>query len=108
VSSRECGVALTVEREWTSGAERDGQFIVTAVTDEVLVGAGSIAITLGSDLTVENRVYSLKIVSVTAVVDVDLVLFQKDFKTRLYLLLPPPTYVVGIVTHLPSSVENNG
>jgi hypothetical protein len=71
----------TPGREWTSGVERDGQFIVTAVTDEVLESAGSIVIALGSDLTVENRVCSLKVVSVTAEVDVDLVLFQKCLKT---------------------------
>jgi hypothetical protein len=67
--------------EWTSAVEGYSQFVVATVTDKVLERAGCIVVALGSHLTLKNRVCSLKVVSVTTEVDINLVLVQDRFYT---------------------------
>lgn len=67
--------------EWASGVEWDGQFIIAAVTHKVFERTGSIVVARGTQFALQNRVGSLKIVSVAAHVDVDLVLCKDFFDT---------------------------
>jgi hypothetical protein len=62
-----------------SAVEGCNQFIVATVTDKVFERIGCIVVALGSRLTLKNRVCSLKVVSVTTEVDVNLVLAQDRF-----------------------------
>lgn len=67
--------------ERTSSVERNGQFVVTSVTNQVLEGTGSVVVACGGQLTLEDWVSSLKVVSVAAKVHIDLVLAQEGFNT---------------------------